>query len=123
MQVDVWAETEGQARAARQQASREVERDALEMVTQHATQPDVDPGHQRQRCEEVLAELPVGDPGAIGLGALERERVDEHWPAAQELHVVGRGVSQRHPGASASACAWRVSSAASCSWLNDHSYG
>ncbi len=71
MQVDVRAEPEGQPRPPGQQPRREVQRDALEVVSQEAPETDVDAGHQRQRRQEVLAELTVRDthgrPGSTRL--------------------------------------------------------
>ena len=96
VKVDVRSEAQREARAARQQVGREVEGDAVEVVAQQASEPDVHPRHERQRGQEVLAELAIGDPRPACLGTLEGERVDEHRPAALELDVVGGGVAQRH---------------------------
>ena len=96
MQVDVRSEAEREARAPRQQARREVERHAVEVVAQEPAEADVDARHERQRGQEVLAELAVGDPRPARLAALEGERVDEHRSAGLELHVVGGRVAQGH---------------------------
>ena len=49
-------------------------------------------GLQVERVEEQLAELAVAGPRLTGHESLERADVDEHRPAAVELHVVGGGV-------------------------------
>jgi hypothetical protein len=63
---------------------------------EQVAQVDVDPAHEGQRHQEVLAELPVGRPGRTFLPRLEGERVDEDRPAALELDVVGAGVTEGH---------------------------
>ncbi len=91
-------DAEPEAAPERQQAAREVEREAVDEVAQQQDRADVSVGRQGERGQEVLAELAVGDPRRAGLEGLERERVDEHRPAAQELDVVGGGVAQREAG-------------------------
>ena len=54
-------------------------------------------GHQRQRGEEMLAELAIAHPGRALAIDLERERIDEDRPAPMELHVVGAAILQAHP--------------------------
>ena len=73
VEVDVRTEPERESRPPGQQPRCEVEGDALEMVTQQAAEADVHAGHERERRQEVLAELAVGDPRSTGRGALERE--------------------------------------------------
>jgi hypothetical protein len=41
------------------------------VVALHQAEPDVAVRHQRERREEVLAELAVGDPGLAGFRPLE----------------------------------------------------
>ena len=64
--VDVRTEAQVPARPAGQQPRREVERDAVDVVAQHQPEPDVAVGHERERREEVLAELAIGDPRRAG---------------------------------------------------------
>ena len=61
-------------------------------------EPDVAVGHDRQRRQEVLAELAVGDPRSAVLVRLERQRVDHDRARVAELDVVGRGVLERPAG-------------------------
>ena len=49
--------------------------------------PHVGVAHERERDEEVLAELLVCAPGLPLRVALERQRVDEDGAAIPELHV------------------------------------
>jgi hypothetical protein len=64
------------------------------MGSQQGGQPDIHLAYQRQRNQEVFAELPVPGPGRPRLTGLEGERVDEEWAAGDELDVVGAGVAQ-----------------------------
>jgi hypothetical protein len=93
--VEVAGEAQVEQRPARQQPGREVERDAVDVVAQQAAQPHVAVGHQRERGEKVLAELPVADPRRAGRRGLEREGVDQHGPATMELDVVRGCVPER----------------------------
>ena len=95
VRMDMRPEAEIPARPAGQQPRGEVERNPVDEIAQHQPQPDVAVRHQRERREEVLAELAIGDPGRTLLCALEREGVDEDRPAAPELDVVGGGVAER----------------------------
>ena len=95
VEMDVGAETQPQAGPTGQQRRRQVKRDAVELVAEHPAHPDVAPGHERERRQEVLAELLVRDPGHAGRVALEREVVDEHRLDAPELDVVGGGILER----------------------------
>ena len=52
--------------------------------------------HERERPEEVLAELPVGHPRSALGPPFERQRIDEDRRRADELEVVGAGVLQHH---------------------------
>ncbi len=61
---------------------------------QQLGQPDVDQGHQCQRCQEMLAELTIGDPRAILNETLEGERVDQDRLRTAELDVVCAGILQ-----------------------------
>jgi hypothetical protein len=92
--VDVRSQPQVPARASGQEPGGEVERDPVDVIAQQEPEADVAPGHQRERGEEVLAELAVGDPRRAWLGFLERERVDEDRPAAAELDVVGGRVAE-----------------------------
>ena len=93
--VDVRPEAEVPACPAGEQPRGEVERDPVDEVAEHQPQPDVAVRHERERGEEVLAELAIGDPGRPLVGPLEREGVDEDGPAAPELDVVGGRVAER----------------------------
>ena len=93
--VDVRSET--QVPAVRPGSSRAARSSGMPSMWSRSIspKPDVAVRHQRQRGEEVLAELAIGDPRRPLLGPLERERVDEDRPAAPELDVVGGGVAER----------------------------
>src|SRR5262245_44278824 len=95
MEVDVRAETELESRPAGQEPAHEVEGDPVDLRSEEPAHPDVAPGHQRQRPEEVLAELAIGDPRSAGLVGLEREMVDVHRAGAEELDVERARVAQR----------------------------
>ena len=58
----------------RKEPRGEVERDALEVVPQQAAQPDVHAGHERQRRQEVLAELAVWRPTVRPARVRSKER-------------------------------------------------
>jgi hypothetical protein len=53
--------------------------------------------HERQRRQEVLAELAIRLPRLVGLCALEGEGVDQDRLAVLELDVVGARVPEGHP--------------------------
>ena len=72
VQVDVREEAEVQAGPAWQQLAGQVQRDPVRVGAQEARQADVAPGHQRERRQELLAELAVGDPRRAVLVRLER---------------------------------------------------
>jgi hypothetical protein len=63
----------GAARAAREQPRGQVERDAVDEVAQQQPQPRVAVRDQRQRRQEVLAELAVRRPRLRRLGNLEAQ--------------------------------------------------
>ena len=92
VQVEVRQQAEVQPGPPRQQLAGQVERDAVRVGPQQARQPDVALGDQRQRRQEVLAELAIRDPRRAVLVRLERERIDEDRPGLAELDVVGGGV-------------------------------
>ena len=98
MQVHVAAEAERQARPGGQQGGGEVERDPVEVAAQEAAQPHVAQGHQRERRQEVLAELAIRDPRRASGGTTERQRVDEDRAPGAELDVVGARVPEREAG-------------------------
>ncbi len=75
----------------------QVEGHPVQMHAQELPQPDVRAAHQGQGRQEVLAELPVGDPGApFGIG-LQGQGVDQNGAAFQELDVVRAGVLEPEP--------------------------
>ncbi len=80
----------------RQQTTGEIERNTVNIAAQQLVEPDVDMGHERQRRQEMLTELSIGDPGITRLSDLEGQGIDQHRPAFQELDVVGAGVLERH---------------------------
>ncbi len=98
VQVDVAAEAEREPGPRGEECRREIERDAVEVVAEQPAEPDVPVRHERQRGEEVLAELAVGDPRRPGRGPAQRQRVDEDRPAAIELDVVRARVAELEPG-------------------------
>ena len=57
------------------------------MTPQELLQADVAAAHERQRREEVLAELPVSDPGLSFLVVPEGEGVDEDRSPPLELEL------------------------------------
>ena len=59
--------------APREQPRGEVERDAVELGAEQVGKAHVEPGHQRERRQEVLAELAVRDPRRAVLVRLERQ--------------------------------------------------
>ena len=79
-------------------APREIERDPVDPDPRPLREAHVSAAHERERGEEVLAELAVGLPRLARVSAAERERVDENGLAAPELDVVRARVLQRHPG-------------------------
>ena len=89
------AQSQAQLGSTRQQGRGEVERDAVELVPEHPAHSHIPAGHQRQRRQEVLAELLVRDPRRIRGQPLERQVVDEHRLDAPELDVVRGGVLER----------------------------
>ncbi len=123
MQVHVGQETEVEPGSSRQELRREVQRDAVGIGPLQRPEADVTKGHQRERRQEVLAELAVGDPRAAVLERLERERIDEDRPAIDELHVVGGCVPQGAARPRAASWASSVRSAASRSSPKVHSCG
>jgi hypothetical protein len=92
-------EQEWRAKACptRQQPDRKIQRDSVDVVSKELAHPDVHVGHQRERCEEVLAELAVGDPRSSFRQRLERQGVDQRGMAVTELDVVRARVTQGHP--------------------------
>ena len=60
--------------SARQQGGREVERHAVDEVAQEQPEPQVAVGHERQRRQEVLAELAVRRPRG-GQSAASNDRL------------------------------------------------
>ena len=65
----------------------EVERDAVDVHSHQLTETNIGVAHQRQRREEVLAELAVSDPRFAFAITLERERVNQDQPATAELEL------------------------------------
>jgi hypothetical protein len=53
-------------------------------------------GHEKQRVEKMLAELPVSHPG-LQLEFLEGQRIDKKGPPVYKLDVEGAGVLEGHP--------------------------
>src|SRR6187200_1206081 len=80
----------------RQETARQIERHAVEVYASQLAETDVDPRHQRERGEEVLAELTIRAPPVARDVTLERERVDEYRSSVLKLHVVRARVLQRH---------------------------
>ena len=98
VQVQVGEQARPEPGAAGHQARGQVDRDAVDEVAQHQPAARVAVGDQRQRRQEVLAELAVGGPGLGWITLLEGEGVDQDRPAGIELDVVGAGVLEAHPG-------------------------
>ena len=73
-----------------------VERDAVELGPEHHPQAHVDVPHQRERGQEMAAELSVSGPRTALDQGFEGQRVDEHRSSVVELDVVRRRVAQRH---------------------------
>ena len=80
-----------------QERAREIQGDAVDVDPQQLAEPDVPVGHERQRCKEVLAELPVCHPGIPFPVTFEREGIDEERSPLVELDVVGTGILEGHP--------------------------
>jgi hypothetical protein len=98
MEMDVREEPQVESCAPRQELRREVERDPVGIGPQQVRQTDVAAGDQRERGEEVLAELPICHPRLALDIRLERERIDHHGAGVAELDVVRRGVLQGPSG-------------------------
>ena len=98
VQSDVRCDAQSQPCPGRQQLGREVERDAVDEVSQQGTEAHVAVGHQRQWGQEVLTELAVGDPRRAGRRSLERKAVDEQRAPTMELDVEGACVLEREAG-------------------------
>ena len=96
VQEQVQLQRRPRLRPPRQQRGGEVERHPVDVLAQHESQAHVAVGHQRERRQEVLTELPVGDPRRPLGQAFERQGVDQHGTAAMELDVVRAGVAERH---------------------------
>ena len=96
MEVEVGRQPQVEPRPAGKQPRGEVERDAVDEVAQHEAAARVAMRHERQRREEVLAELAVRRPWLGRLGDFEAEAVDEDRPPGVELDVVGARVAQPH---------------------------
>jgi hypothetical protein len=96
--MDVREEPRPEARPGRQHASAQVERDAVDEVAQEQLKADVAVRRQRQRNEEVLAELAVRDPRLRGIPLVEGKAVDQDGAAAVELDVVRACVPEPHAG-------------------------
>src|SRR5688572_16924081 len=94
MQVDVYEATRRCPATTRQEAAAKIEGDAIQVVTKEAAATNIPLAHQRQRDEELLAELLVRSPGTTLLPRLERERVDQDRASPMELDVVGTTVSK-----------------------------
>ena len=92
MHVQVRQQAEVEPGPPRQQVTGEIQRHPVGVRAQQARETDVALGDERQRGQEVLAELAIGHPRRAVLERLERQRVDEDRPAGPELDVVGGGV-------------------------------
>jgi hypothetical protein len=96
VQVDVRKQPVTRARAERQKLRDQVERHTIEEAAEELAQSGVAVRHERERAEEMLAELSIGDPWSTVVVRRERQRVDEHRTCSDELDVVGRGILQDH---------------------------
>ena len=63
---DVDHDPRSESQASRQQATRQIERHAIEMHAAQLTERRIDVSDERQRGEEMLAELPVSTHGSSG---------------------------------------------------------
>ena len=97
VEEEVEKERGSEARPPREESDGEVERHPVEVDTQELTQANIPIGHQRERSQEMLTELAVGDPRAPLWEGLEGQRVDEDGTAVMELDVVRARVLERHP--------------------------
>jgi hypothetical protein len=70
MRMDVHEQTRLQSRPPGQQARGQVQRHAVDVLAQQRTQPDIAPSHERQRSQEMPAELPVRAQGSLSRYAL-----------------------------------------------------
>jgi hypothetical protein len=99
MQVHMGQPRRPQPGAAREEGARQVEGDAVDVQAGQAAQSYIDPAHEEERREEVLAELAIRDPRLPLLIPLEGQGVDEDGPSLDELDVERAGVLERHaPG-------------------------
>ena len=85
-----------EAGAKRQEAAGKVERDAVNGNAQELSQANIHTRHQRQRRQEVLAELAIGVPGFAFPVNLKGKRVNQNRLAVNKLDVVRAGILKRH---------------------------
>ena len=71
MQMHVGGEAEVEPRPSRQHPARQIERDPVRAEPEELDEPYVAPCSERERRQELLAELPVRDPRRALLDALE----------------------------------------------------
>src|SRR5262249_4659282 len=96
VELEMHGESPASPGACRQEPPRQVQRYAVDVGAAELAESMVPQGHQGQRGQEMLAELPVAGPRHTLAIRLERERVDEDRPAPVELHVVGAAILQDH---------------------------
>ncbi len=82
--------------ASGEQGDSQIERESIDMEAEELSQSDIRIGHNRQRRQEVLAELAVGDPGFSLLQPFKGKRINQNRPSLKELQVEGACVLERH---------------------------
>jgi hypothetical protein len=92
MDMDLQGGTE--TRSTSKKGRRDVQWHAIDVHTRELTERDVADTHERQDPEEVLAELTVRGPRLTFTQTFERQRVDQHRLAPEELDVVGGRVAE-----------------------------
>jgi hypothetical protein len=96
MQMDVGGKARPQPGPKGKEPARQARWDPVDKNPGQLVELEILVGHQEQRVEKMLAELPIGHPG-FQLEFLEGQRVDEKGLPVDELDVEGAGILQGHP--------------------------
>ena len=62
MRMHVQAQTQCESSPKREQPRGQIEWYTVDVCAEELSQSDIDPAHEGQRSQKVLAELPIGDP-------------------------------------------------------------
>ena len=97
MQVKVHAQPKAEPRSPGQEPSRQIERNSVDVRPAKLAETIIRQALEGQRCQKVLAELPVAGPWLSLAIDLERQRIDKDRPPLLELKVVNAAVFEGHP--------------------------